>query len=204
MSLYSRSGAPLSVTRNDDVVAGYDPLISVISASAAVIDLSPATAYALGRRLIDVAGDEGHREALIASGHLAPGARGMSLSDAIVQYNEVNALNPTDADYIHPPAPAVTLDDAVKIIPAAWHDGIAADAATQSCTVSYTAAAGGLRTETIHRIQHHFVARKDDADWERMSAGQQLDEVFPDHNGIGVLDLLAELGIAPVYLLRDR
>lgn len=204
MSLYSRSGAPLSVARDDDVVPGHYPLITVVSASAPVIDLSPATAYALGRLLIDAAGDDGYCEVLIASGHLAPGARSMSLADAIDQYNDVNALNPTDADYIHPPAPAVTLADAVEIIPAAWHDDIAADAATQSCTVSYTAAAGGLRTETIHRIQHHFVARKDDADWERMSAGQQLDEVFPDQNGIGALDLLAELGIAPVYLLRDR
>lgn len=203
MSLTSRSGARLSVIR-EDVVAGHDPLITVVSANADIIDLTPAAAFALGRLLIDAAGDEGYREHLIAAGHLAAGARSMPLADAIDQYNEANALNPTDADYIHPPAVTVSLSDAVDLIPEAWHDDIAADAESQGATVSYTAAADGLRTETIRRIQSIFAARADDPDWEHLSEGQRLDEVFPDYNGIGWPDLLDELGITPVYLLRDR
>lgn len=199
MSLTSRSGAPLSITRDDDVVPGHYPLITVVSANADIIDLTPATAYTLGRRLIDVAGDEGHREALIGSGHLAPGARSTALADAIDQYNEVNALNPTDADYIHPPAPAVTLADAVEIIPDAWHEDISADAASQGAIVTYAAAAGGLRADTIRRVQRHFAARECDADWHALNAGQQLDECFPQYNGIGALDLVDELGLVTVY-----
>ncbi len=204
MSLRSRSGAPLSVTRDDDgVLPGHDPLITVVSANADVIHLSPATAYELGRRLIDAAGDDCRREHLIAAGHLAPGARSVPLADAIDQYNEANCLDPSDSDYIPQPA-TITIDDAVEIIPETWADELAADAASQGCTVSYAAAADGLRTETIARIQRHYAARADDPAWERMSAGQQLDECFPDYNGIGWPDLLDELGITPVYLLRDR
>lgn len=204
MPLKSRSGAPLSVIRDDGVLPGHDPLITVVSANADIIDLTPTAAYELGRRLIDAAGDDGYRERLIAAGRLSPGARSMPLVDAIDQYNEANALDPSDPDYLHPPATAVSLADAVDLIPEAWHDDIAADAAAQVATVSYTAAAGGLRTETIRRVRRHFAVRGDDADWERMSAGQQLDECFPDYNGIGWPDLLDELGITPVYLLRDR
>lgn len=204
MSLKSRSGAPLSVIRDDDVLPGHAPLITVVSARADVIDLTPATAHALGRRLIDAAGDDGHREALIAAGTLSPGARSIPLADAIDQYNEANALNPTDTDYIpHPPAAVVTLDDAVDLIPEAWHDDIAADAKSQGATVSYTAAAGGLLTETIRRVQRTFAERAGDPAWERMSAGQQLDEIFPEYRGIGALDLLDELGLVTVYHQRD-
>ena len=200
MSLRSRSGAPLSVIR-EDVVAGHDPLITVVSANADIIDLTPATAFALGRLLIDAAGDEGYREHLIAAGHLAPGARSMPLADAIDQHNAVNALDSSDPDYLHPPASAATLADAVDLIPDSWHDGIVADAAGQGCTLSYTAATSGLRVETIRRVQRHFAARDDDADWQALSAGQQLDEAFPSYNGIGAFDLLAELGVTPVYVL---
>ncbi len=203
MSLTSRSGAHLSVIRDDDVLPGHAPLITVMSARAGVIDLSPTTAYELGRLLIDAAGDEGYREALIADGHLSPGARSMDLTDAIDQYNEANALGPDHPDYL-PPLPTVTLADAVEIIPETWADDIAADAVSQGCSVSYTAATSGLRTETIRRIQSIFAARADDPDWEHLSEGQRLDEVFPDYNGIGWPDLLDELGITPVYLLRDR
>ena len=95
------------------------------------------------------------------------------------------------------------LADAVDLIPDSWHDGIVADAAGQGCTLSYTAATSGLRVGTLRRVQRHFAAREDDADWQALSAGQQLDECFPQYCGIGALDLLDELGLVPVYHLRD-
>lgn len=96
----------------------------------------------------------------------------------------------------------VTLDDALDLLPEAWHDDIVAAAASQGCTLGYTAAAGGLRTATIRRVQQHFAARENDEDWQALSAGQRLDEAFPDCNGIGSWDLLDELGITTVYVLR--
>lgn len=197
MSLKSRSGAPLSVIR-EDVVAGHDPLITVVSAKAAVINLIPTTAYELGRLLIDAAGDDGCREALISAGTLSPGARSMPLAAAIAQHNEANALGPDHPDYLQPPA-TVSLADAVDLLPEAWHDELAADAAGQGCTLSYTAAAGGLRTATIVNIQRHYAERGDDADWQELSDGQRLDECFPQYCGIGALDLLDELGVVTVY-----
>ncbi|MGB6244659.1 hypothetical protein [Gordonia sp. (in: high G+C Gram-positive bacteria)] len=204
MSLTSRSGAHLSVTRDDDVVPGHAPLINIFSANADVINLTPSSAYELGRCLIDAAGDDGYRERLIASGHLAPGARSMHLADAIDQYNEANALDPSDPDYIRPPGTVVSLADAVDLIPEAWADEIADDAAAQGCTLSYTAATSGLRVETLRRVQREFVDRAGEPDWEEMGDGQRLDALFPRHNGIGIWELLDELGITPVYLLRDR
>lgn len=96
----------------------------------------------------------------------------------------------------------VTLDDALDLLPEAWHDDIADDSAGQGCTLGYTAAADGLRTETIERVQRIFAEREGDADWQALGAGQQLDEVFPSYNGIGSWDLLDELGITTVYVLR--
>lgn len=199
MPLKSRSGAPLSVIRDDDVLPGHDPLITVVSANADVIDLAPATAYELGRRLIGAASDDRYREHLIAAGHLAPGARSMHLADAIDQYNEANALSPDHPDYLQPPAATISLADAVDLLPEAWHDELAADAAGQGCTLSYTAAAGGLRTATIVNIQRHYAERGDDADWQALSDGQRLDECFPQYCGIDALDLLDELGVVTVY-----
>lgn len=95
----------------------------------------------------------------------------------------------------------VALDDALDLLPEAWHDDIADDAADQGCTLGYTAAAGGLRTETVARVQRHFAEREDDAGWQAMSPGQQLDEAFPEYRGIGSFELLAELGVATVYVL---
>ena len=127
----------------------------------------------------------------------------MTLTDALDQYNETNALSPSDPDYLQPPA-TVTLADALDLLPDAWADEISADAEAQGCTVSYTAAAAGLRAEAIARIQRTFAERDGDPDWQDLSEGQRLDECFPDYNGIGWPDLLDELGITPVYLLRDR
>lgn len=93
------------------------------------------------------------------------------------------------------------LDEALDLLPEAWHDDIAADAASQGCTVGYTVAHGGLRTETIARVQRHFAEREDDAGWQAMSPGQQLDEAFQEYRGIGSFELLAELGVATVYVL---
>lgn len=93
----------------------------------------------------------------------------------------------------------ITLDDALDLIPGAWHDDIAADAASQDCSVGYAVATSGLRTGTIEQVQQHLAAREDDADWQALSAGQQLDEVFPSYGGIGSCDLLDELGITTVY-----
>ncbi len=147
----------------------------------------------------DAASEAKRREHLIASGRLSPGARSMPLADAIDQYNAANALAPSDPDYLQPPAATVTLTDALDLLPEAWADDIAADAVSQGCSVSYTAATSGLRTETIARIHRHYAARTGDADWEAMSEGQRLDECFPQYNGIGALDLLDELGIVSVY-----
>lgn len=95
----------------------------------------------------------------------------------------------------------ISLHDALDLLPEAWHDDIAADARSQGCTVGYTTASTGLRAETIARVQRHFAARKDDADWQAMSAGQQLDECFPQYNGIGSFELLDELGLTTVYVI---
>lgn len=94
------------------------------------------------------------------------------------------------------------LDDALDLIPEAWHDDIANDAESQGCDVSYAVASGGLRTETIERVQRHFAAREDDADWQALSAGQRLDECFPQYNGIGSPELLDELGLTTVYVTQ--
>lgn len=95
-----------------------------------------------------------------------------------------------------------TLDDALDLLPEAWHDDIADDAASQGCTVGYTVAAAGLRTQTIRRVVDHFATREADADWQAMPPGQRLDEVFPAYHGIGSFDLLHELGIATAYVCR--
>ena len=126
----------------------------------------------------------------------------MPLAAAITQHNEANALSPDHPDYLQPPA-TVSLADAVDLLPEAWHDELAADAAGQGCTLSYTAAAGGLRTATIVNIQRHYAGCAGDPDWEALSEGQRLDQVFPEYNGVGALDLLDELGLVTVYHLRD-
>lgn len=90
-----------------------------------------------------------------------------------------------------------TLDDAVDLIPEAWHEELAGHR-----TLRYAAATGGLRTETIRRVQRHFAAREDDPDWLAMPLGQQLDECFPRYNGIGSFELLDELGVVTVYTDR--
>lgn len=94
---------------------------------------------------------------------------------------------------------AITLDDALDLLPEAWAGDIADDAASQGCDVSYAIAHDGLRTVTIERVRRHFAAREDDADWQALSQGQQLDEVFPAYNGIGSFELLSELGMSPAY-----
>lgn len=91
-----------------------------------------------------------------------------------------------------------TFTDALDLLPEAWHDDIAADAAGQGCALGYAVASGGLRTKTIARVLAHFAAREDDPDWQAMSLGQQLDEAFPEYNGIGSWDLLDELGVTTV------
>ncbi|ANI91223.1 hypothetical protein [Dietzia timorensis] len=92
-----------------------------------------------------------------------------------------------------------TLQDAVDLIPEAWHDDIAADAESQDCDVCYAVSTGGLRAGTIERVQRYFAEREADADWQALSQGQQLDECFPAYCGIGWPDLLDELGITTVY-----
>ncbi|GEE02403.1 hypothetical protein nbrc107696_28490 [Gordonia spumicola] len=94
-----------------------------------------------------------------------------------------------------------TLSDALDLLPEAWHDDVADDAAAQGCAVGYTSAAGGLRTKTIERMQRLFTEREADGDWQAMSPGHRLDECFPSYCGIGSFELLAELGVTPVYVL---
>ena len=48
---------------------------------------------------------EGHIEA----GRLAPGARGMARDEAAAQYNQANALDPADPDYLYTPETAQAL-----------------------------------------------------------------------------------------------
>lgn len=45
-------------------------------------------------------------ERQIAAGRLAPGARGMSRTEAADQHNAANALTPTDHDYLYSPGQA--------------------------------------------------------------------------------------------------
>lgn len=45
-------------------------------------------------------------ERQIAAGRLAPGARGMSRTEAADQHNQANALTPTDHDYLYSPGQA--------------------------------------------------------------------------------------------------
>ncbi|GAB03903.1 hypothetical protein GII30_14940 [Gordonia amarae] len=56
-------------------------------------------------------------ERLIQSGHLAPGARGLTREAAARQYNEANALTPEDDDYLYTPGQAqATARDALAVI----------------------------------------------------------------------------------------
>ncbi len=54
----TRSGSRVRVVRTDDVIAGADPVISVRSDNADVLDLSPATARALAGMLTRAADAE--------------------------------------------------------------------------------------------------------------------------------------------------
>lgn len=94
---------------------------------------------------------------------------------------------------------AVGLYEALDLLPEAWAEDIAVDAEGEGCSVSYVEAPSGLCVATVERVREHFAAREDDEDWQRMSPGQQLDEVFPEYGGIGALELLDELGIVSVY-----
>lgn len=92
---------------------------------------------------------------------------------------------------------------AVDLIPEAWHVDFEHDAHEQGFeSAGYTSAAGGLRNATIRRVLDHFAARAGDRDWGSMSHGQQLDECFPEYDGIGSFELLDELGIVSVYVCR--
>lgn len=152
--------------------------------------LSPPNAY---ERVVVSDADYFRMERLIAAGHLSPGALSMPLADAINRHNRANALEPGDPDYLDPPTTTVTLADAIDLLPDAWHAGIVADAASQGATVSYTAAACGLRTETIARIKERLATHDGDV-------GALLDSLFPQYNGIGAFEFLEEIGVAPVYL----
>lgn len=56
-------------------------------------------------------------ERQIRSGHLAPGARGLTREQAAEQYNEANALTPEDVDYLYTPGQAqVVARDALAVI----------------------------------------------------------------------------------------
>ena len=63
-------------------------------------------------------------ERLIASGHLAPGARNLTRDKAAHQYNQANALDPTDADYLYTPGQAAAAArDALAVIGIEVSDG---------------------------------------------------------------------------------
>jgi len=56
-------------------------------------------------------------ERQIRAGHLAPGARGLTREQAAHQYNEANALDPTDPDFLYTPGQAqVVARDALAVI----------------------------------------------------------------------------------------
>ena len=56
-------------------------------------------------------------ERLIRRGALAPGARGMSREEAARQFNDANALDPADPDYLYTPGQAqATARDALAVI----------------------------------------------------------------------------------------
>lgn len=63
-------------------------------------------------------------ERLIAAGQLAPGARGLTRADAAAQYNEVNALDPSDDDYLYAPDQAsVAARDVLALVGIEIADG---------------------------------------------------------------------------------
>ena len=65
-------------------------------------------------------------ERQITAGRLAPGARGMTREDAARQFNDANALDPADPDYLYTPGQAqITARDALAVI------GIDVDADTR-------------------------------------------------------------------------
>ena len=56
-------------------------------------------------------------ERQIQAGNLAPGGRDLSREEAAAQYNEANALEPTDPDFIYTPGQAqVVVIDALAVI----------------------------------------------------------------------------------------
>lgn len=56
-------------------------------------------------------------ERQITAGRLAPGARGISREDAARQFNETNALDPADPDYLYTPGQAQQVArDALAVI----------------------------------------------------------------------------------------
>ncbi|OBA59265.1 hypothetical protein [Gordonia sp. 852002-10350_SCH5691597] len=56
-------------------------------------------------------------ERQIHAGHLAPGARGLTREEAAHQFNEANALDPTDDGYLYTPGQAqVVARDALAVI----------------------------------------------------------------------------------------
>lgn len=56
-------------------------------------------------------------ERQIRSGHLAPGARGLTREQAAHQHNQANALGPVDDDYLYTPGQAqVVARDALAVI----------------------------------------------------------------------------------------
>jgi hypothetical protein len=56
-------------------------------------------------------------ERQIHAGHLAPGGRDLSREEAAAQYNEANALEPTDPDFIYTPGQAQAVArDALAVI----------------------------------------------------------------------------------------
>lgn len=56
-------------------------------------------------------------EAHINAGHLSPGARGLTRDEAAHQYNQSNALDPSDPDYLYTPERAqAAAHDALRFV----------------------------------------------------------------------------------------
>ncbi|MFT3663233.1 MAG: hypothetical protein QM809_18275 [Gordonia sp. (in: high G+C Gram-positive bacteria)] len=81
------------------------------------------------------------------------------------------------------------LTEALDLLPEAWADEIAADAAGQGYDVVYVEAPDGLRTDVVRRLR----------DTLDVVTGDRLDEAFPEYHGIGSGELLDALGIVATY-----
>ena len=84
-----------------------------------------------------------------------------------------------------------TLDDALELLPEAWHDDIENDARSQGASIVYAAGPAGLRTETIVRVQFRLIGCRFAYDAE--SGLWLVEDLYPGFDLAGVPAVLEQL-----------